>query len=163
MAGVLATLTDSMITALNTSPGSAWSDYSVGTDPSDTVEATAVFDPETFFESKRIGLFIIPVTVTYNRQASLGRQQIVSLNRSPVIAVCLSYHLADPDPTGLDVAPWLDLKKVLNFREEIDLFLLKRNWNWNIAAITAEPAQEIPLKKRWFLSVTEIEFEGMTC
>ena len=163
MAAKLAALTDEVIEVLHAAPAETWSDYSIGTSPSDFLRAKPVIDPETFFESQKAGLFVVPVTMTYNRQASQGRQQIVSLNRSPVIALCLSYRFPTPDTTGLDVSPWELVKKMLNLREEIDTYLLKYPWDWNISGVTAEPAQEIPLKARWFLSVTEIEFEGMSC
>lgn len=163
MSAVLPDLTDTIITALNTAPGGTWTEYTVGAGGSDFVEATPVIDPDTFFESKKTGLFIVPVTVQYNRQASLGRQKIVSLNRGPVIAVCLSYRFPTPDLTGLDVSSWTLIKKLLTLREDIDTYLLKRTWDWNISGVIAEPAQEIPLKARWYLSVTEIEFEGQTC
>lgn len=163
MAAVLPALTEAMITALNNAPSGTWSEYTVGVGTDDFVKAKPVIDPETFFESKKTGLFVVPVTVQYNRTASQGRQKIISLNRGPVIAICLSYRFPTPDASGLDVSTWEQIKKLLVLREEIDTYLLKREWGWNIAAATAEPAQEIPLKARWYLSVTEIEFEGMTC
>ena len=163
MAAKLAQLTNQVISVLHAAPSGTWSDYTIGTGPTDFLSAKPVIDPETFFESQKAGLFVVPVTMTYNRQASRGRQQIVSINRSPVIAICLSYKFPTPDTTGLDVSPWEYVTKLLNLREEIDTYLLKYAWGWNISGITAEPAQEIPLKARWFLSVTEIEFEGMGC
>ncbi len=163
MAAVLADLVDTMVTYLNSAPSGTWSDLTVGTGSNDTVRATPVMDPEKLFESGDAGLYVVPAAMTYNRSASAGRQSIVQLNRSPVIAVCLSYKFIVPDTTGKDVSTWPYIKKMLNLREEIDLYLLKHNWGWNIANITAESAQEIPLKTRWYLAVTEIEFEGMTC
>lgn len=163
MTAILPDLTDTIITALNSAPGGTWTEYTVGTGGSDFVAATPVIDPETFFESKKTGLFVVPVTVQYNRAASLGRQKIVSLNRSPVIAICLSYRFPTVDQTGLDASTWTLVKKLLTLREDIDTYLLKKQWDWNILGATAEPAQEIPLKARWYLSVTEIEFEGQGC
>lgn len=163
MAAQLATLVDSIVTALNSAPGGTWSDYTVGPNPSDFVTAKPAIDPENLFESDRVGLYVLPVTMLYNRAASAGRGKIALLNRSPVIALCLSYRFVEHDPTGLDISTWDLTKKILTLREEIDLYVLRRDWGWNIGEITPEPAQEIPLKARWFLSVTEIEFEGMTC
>jgi len=163
MAAALATLTDAMVSTLNSSPGSVWSDYTVGTAVSDFVKAEASFDPENVFQSGKTGLYIVPVTVQYNRDSSAGRGKLVTLSHGPVIAICLSYRFPTHDPSGQDVSTWPLIKKILNLREEIDTYLLKQTWRWNISGITAEPAQEIPLKNRMFLSVTEIEFEGMTC
>lgn len=159
----LTTLTDTIITALNTAPSGTWSDYTVGTSASDFVKAQPVIDPDNFFESNKTGLYVVPVTMLYTRTGSRGRQQIVSLHKSPVIAICLAYRFPDPDPNGLDVSTWEKVKKLLDLREDIDTYLLKKQWDWNIVGITAEPAQEIPLKARYYLSVTEIEFEGFSC
>lgn len=163
MSAQLATLADAIVTALHSAPSGTWSDYTVGIGEDDFVKAIPSLDPVTVFESTKKALFVSPVTMTYNRGASQGRQKIITLQRSPVIALCLWYRFTTPDSTGVDVASWVDVKKVLNLREEIDLFVLKKDWGWNIGDITAEPAQEIPLKARGFLSVTEIEFDGMTC
>lgn len=163
VAAKLTVLTDTIITTLNTAPNGTWSDHTVGIGVNDFVKATPVIDPENFFEGKKTGLFVVPVTMLYNRSASGGRRRIVKLQKSPVIAICLSYRFPDHDPTGVDVSPWDEVKRLLNLREEIDEYLLTREWDWNITGITAEPAQEIPLKARWYLSVTEIEFEGFAC
>lgn len=163
MSAQLATLTDAIVASLHSAPSGTWSDYTVGTGANDFVKAIPSLDPIEVMESAKKALYVVPVTMSYNRDASQGRQQIVKLQRSPVIALCLWYRFVTPDDTGVDVASWSDVSKVLNLREEIDVYILKQNWGWGIQGITAEPAQEIPLKARGFLSVTEIEFEGMTC
>lgn len=160
---LLTTLVEEIVTALNTAPGSTWSDYTVGTAVDDFVKAVPCLDPETMFESDHKGLFICPMVMDYNRDASKGRQRIVSLNRKPVIAMCLTYRFESPDPSGLDLAPWDTVKKLLNLREEIELFLIGSQYTVNLLTITAEPVQELPMKSRWFLAVTEFEFESMAC
>lgn len=159
----LTNLVDTIVTLLNTSDSSVWSDYTVGTTEDDFVEARPCLDPERMFEYDESALYVLPVTMDYNRAESQGRRQIVKLNRRPVVAICLSYKFSTPDDSGLDVSSWAQVKKLLNLREDIDLFLLGKDYGVNISSITAEPAQELPLKSRWFLSVTEIEFEGVTC
>ncbi len=159
----LTTLVDAIVTALNSAPSGTWSDLSIGPDPSDFARAVPCLDPEHMFEAQRSGLYIIPVTMLYEKAASQGRGQIIALNRLPVIALCLLHKLAAPDVSGLDISSWEAVTKSLNLREEIDLFVLRQRWGWDIQSITAEPAQEIPLKARCILSVTEIEFSGMTC
>lgn len=159
----LTNLVDAIVLALNSAPAETWSDLTIGPNLYDFAEAIPCLDPEHMFEAERTGLYVIPVTMLYEKAASQGRGQIIALNRLPVIALCLLHKLATPDVSGLDISSWSEVTKSLNLREEIDLFVLKQNWGWDINSITAEPAQEIPLKARCILSVTEIEFSGMTC
>jgi hypothetical protein len=159
----LTTLVDTIVNTINNAPSGTWSDLTIGTGPGAFTKARPALDPENLFESDNVGLYVVPVTMLYNRDASRGRGQIIQLNRGPVIALCLTYRFESVDTSGLDVSTWTGVTKLLNLREEIDLLVLNQSYDWNIAGITAEPAQEIPLKARWFLSVTEIEFSGMTC
>jgi hypothetical protein len=159
----LTTLVDAIVSALNTAPNGTWSDLTIGTGPDDFAKAMPCLDPEHMFEADRTGLYVIPVTMLYEKAASQGRGQIIALNRLPVIALCLLHKLTTPDESGLDISSWPEVKKSLNLREEIDLFVLRQRWGWDINSITAEPAQEIPLKAGCILSITEIEFSGMTC
>jgi hypothetical protein len=148
---------------LNLPTPERWSGLTVGLQASDYVEASCVLDPVLMFESGIRGLYVIPVVASYNRQGSLGRQQIVQLYKSPVIAICLTIPFIGNDSSGVDVSSWDDVKEILDLREEIDELVAKHEWSARINTITAEPAQDVPLKNRWFLSVTEIEFESFAC
>jgi len=158
---LLTNLVDSIVLSLNTE--GIWSDLTIGTSPEDFMQARPCMDPENMFEAQYDGLYIVPVTVLYNREASQGRKSVISLNRGPVVAVCMSCKFSSPDYSGLDISTWDGAKQILNLREEIDTHILTKQWSANIVAVTAEPAQEIPLKERWFSSVTEYEFEAYTC
>lgn len=159
----LTALADSFVTALNNAPGGTWSDLTVGEDPGDFVRAYPCLDPANLFESENVGLYVIPVTMLYNREGSQGRRQVIQLNKGPVIAIVISYRFQDQDYSGLDVSSWEAVKQILNLREDVDDYLSKYDWGQRIQSITAEPPQEIPLKGRMFLSVTEYEFEAMSC
>jgi hypothetical protein len=63
----------------------------------------------------------------------------------------------------VDVSSWEGIKKVLNFREEIEKQILLKEWGATISGIEAEPPEDIPLGKRWFYAVTRFEFESMGC
>lgn len=159
----LTDMAEAIATSLNSAPAGTWSNHTVGSDSSDYVEAKTVLDPVHMFEKEQKGLYIVPVVAQYSRQASLGRQKIISLAKQPFIAICLSTRVQEPDFTGLDIASWEEVKKVLDLREEVDEYILKQDWGITIGEITTEPPQEIPLQRRWILSVTEIEFEGFRC
>ena len=163
MSAQLMVLTDAFVSLINAAPIGTWSNLTVGPLESDFIKAQPALDPEVMFEANPKGVYVVPVTMLYNRATSVGRQRLVQINRGPVIAVCMSYRFETVDGAGLDVSTWEKTKQLLDLREEIDLLLLRQQWEWNIAEVTSEPAQEIPLKSRWFLSVTEYEFSGMTC
>lgn len=158
-------LVDSIVSIINAAPDTTWrpGGYTVGTADSDYVEARPALDPDLMFESGQDGLYIIPSVTLYNRASSRGRQKIVQLHKGPSVAVCLALKFQGKDTEGIDVANWNEVKKVLDLREDIDKYLLTYQWDYNIEDILAEPPQEIPLKHRWFLSVTEIQFEGFAC
>lgn len=164
----LASLAEEISDHLNESPLATWSDLTVGTRVTPEVEdryvvAAPRLDPSTTFESGKRGLHIIPVMVGYNRTMSKGRQQLVQLDRSQTISICLSIPFTTPDTEGIDVGSWSAVEKVLNLREEIDEYVLSNNWGLQIKDIIAEPAQQIQLKQSWFLSITEIEFGDTSC
>ena len=164
----LANLAKQISDYLNESPLATWSDLSVGTAVTPEVDdryvvAAPRLDPSTTFESGKRGLHIIPVMVGYNRNLSRGRKQIVQLDRSKTISICLSIPFSTPDTEGIDVGSWSAVEKVLNLREEIDEYVLGKDWDLGVREIVAEPAQEIQLKQSWFLSITEIEFGDNAC
>lgn len=159
----LAHIAEQIATSLNTSPPETWSDLSVGTLESDYVEAKIAFDPIQHTSQPVKGLWVIPVMVNYSREASQGRRELVSLYKQPIISICLSIPITTPDTNGIDVGSWEEVKKVLNLREEIDMYVLRQNWGTTIDGITAEPAQEVELKHKWYLSITEIEFGLQSC
>jgi hypothetical protein len=159
-------LVDSIVSLLNnpSPPAGTWNDYSVGTTTNDYIKAVPALDPDLMFESGEDRVLVVPSVVLYSRSASRGRQRIVSLNSGPSIAICMMLKFRGlKDPQGLDVADWPAVKKVLDLREDIDRRLLTYQWDLNITDILAEPAQELPLKQRWFFSVTEIQFEQFKC
>lgn len=155
----LSALADQFVDILNDSDPGYWSDIVVG----DDIMAVPCVDPTTYFENSESAIYIVPVTVLYSIEGSKGRQKKHSVNRGPVIAVVMKTPILPRDTTGRDVSPWVDAKKYMDLREEIDLLLIGQDWGYNLREVTAEPVQEIPLKVRIMLSVTEYEFEGMSC
>lgn len=158
-------LAEAIVARLNSSPGETWSDLTIGNLPSDFLHATNALDPINAFEQEAPGLYVIPVGATYNRTKSQGRSGIVSLAKTPSVIVLLAVPFNDKetDPEGKDVASWDEVKRLINLREEIDEFLSLENWEVPIREINSEPNQELPMKQRWFVSITEFEFEANIC
>lgn len=159
----LAELAEQIAATINAAPPVTWTDLSVGVSTDDYVEAKPALDPINKRGNPTVGLYVLPVVLQFSRDSSQGRQQIVKLSKQPVISICLSIPLKENSEDGIDVTSWAEVKQVMNLREEIDAYVLKQAWNVNILSITSEPPQEVALDTNWFLTVTEIEFEGWSC
>jgi hypothetical protein len=124
-------------------------------------QAECALDPSKAFENSTHSLYVVPVVVEYNREASGSRERIKMLSSSPVISVVLS--LPFQSFVASDVASWEEVSQVLNLREVIDKAIATHDWGIPIDTIRAEPAQEVTLNQKWFLSITEFVFKGVSC
>jgi hypothetical protein len=155
-------LTEQIAIYLNSSPPETWEEgYGIGTDR--FLEAKPSLDPIVAMERGESGLFIVPVVMNYSRSESMGRRQIISLSNQPLVAITMTIPFTEKDLRGVDVSSWEEVKKVLGLRERIDRYVLGKNWGWNITDIEADPPQEVQLKNRWFVSMTEITFDYQSC
>lgn len=159
MTPTLSTLVDTIVSLLNSSPGSVWSGLSIP----DFAPAQPCLDPERMFEAAGKGVFICPVVVEYDRDNSAGRQKLVRIARHPVVAVCITAKFEEIDHTGLDVAPWSKVKELLDLREDVETYIMSNLQGANLIDVSPEPVLELTLKSRWFLSVTEFIFENFSC
>ena len=154
-------LAEDVVDFLNSFTG--WSDLSVGTGQDDFIQAVPALDPVQAVDQQVSRVYVIPLMAEFSRDASQGRQQIVKLSKSPTLLILLQAPLTHPSEDGIDVATWDNSKQLLNLREEIDQAIALHAWPIRIKEINSEPAQDLPLKQRWFVSITEIQFETFTC
>jgi hypothetical protein len=144
---------------LNSLPEETWTDLKIG----EYVSAENGLDPTEIFERGVRTLWILPYLTDYSRDTSQGRRQLVRIGKIHTVVMVLSIPFEDTDPNAVDVSSWEGIKKVLNFREEIEKQILLKEWGATISGIEAEPPEDIPLGKRWFYAVTRFEFESMGC
>lgn len=159
----LTQLADDIVSLINSAPEETWSGYTAGTTESDDFKASPALDPVNDSESQIAGLYVIPMITGYNIDASPGRQQIVKLNKTPVISICLSFPFSESDESRIDVSSWSEVKKIINFREEIEKLVLSRQWDYDIIGVEPMPPMEIEMKNKWFLVATEITWSGFSC
>ena len=124
-------------------------------------EAECALDPTKAFENQVHSLFVVPVVVEYNRESSGSRERIKQLSYSPIISVVLSIPFQSF--AASDVGEWEEITQVLNLREQIDKAVATHDWGIPIDTIRAEPAQEVTINQKWFLSITEFVFKGSSC
>lgn len=124
-------------------------------------EAECALDPSKAFENQVHSLYVVPVVVEYNRESSGSRERIKMLSESPVISVVLSMPFQSFKES--DVGEWEEIKQILNLRQTIDRAIATHDWGIPIDTIRAEPAQEVTLNQKWFLSITEFVFKGVSC
>lgn len=159
----LAALASTIASQLNSAPENTWSDLTVGSQPSDRVEAVVALDPINFRENLNEGLFIVPVVSQYSREGSQGRRGLVKLSKQPVISLVLSLRYCENSDDGIDVSSIEEVTQYLNLREEIDEYILGQDLGVGISNINAEAPQNTALDTKWFLSLTEIEFDVVGC
>lgn len=120
---------------------------------------TRALDPSQVFESGTSGIWIIPVVVGYNLGQSLRRGEIKTVNSQTRVSVAISCPFTTINVS--DVGSWTEITTLLNFREAIDLRVIKTVKK--ILEIEAMEAMEVMQRQKWFLSVTDFVFEGLSC
>lgn len=153
----LTTLANNIYNTLNSAPEGTWSDLVPGTD----LVLKRALDPSTELQGASGKLLVIPVVAEYDLASSNKRGTLQQLVKKPRVAVVISYPFDTVDNTGFDVSSWDEVTKILNLREEVDEYLLSTLDD--IETADTEPAQELLLDKRWYLSMTEFYFENVVC
>lgn len=121
-------------------------------------------DPLSDIERNIQGTFVVPIVNNYNIDLSnkgRGTQPTLQLVTYPRIAVVIARPFTTNDPSGIDVSSWSEVENILNFREQVDVYIAKNIPR--ISAIDSEPPIETTYEKRWYLSVTEIMFDEIQC
>lgn len=160
--GSLAALAEQIENFINAIPNndSHWS--SGGFNISTFGIARVALDPMTIFEDSKPRLWIMPVVMDYSIAKGNKRGRTIhSILRSPLISIIISAPFCSFQKE--DVAQWTEVKRILNFREDIDGFIIRDPWDYALEEVTAEPPQEIEMNQRWFLSITEFRFEETRC
>jgi len=138
--------------ALTATPSGSWA----GTNGFTVNKA---LDPSQVFESSTSGIWIIPVIVGYNLAQGLRRGEIKTINKQIRISVAISTPFSTIQ-TG-DISSWAEITTLLNFREAIDERIILSTTK--ILEIEAMEAMDVMQGQRWFLSVTDFVYEGLSC
>lgn len=155
---MLAELAESVTNYLNTLPGTTWGDYKVGT----YVTAETALDPEKVRQTSTKKLYVMPLFTGLSMDNSTGRQRKNSIQSLPLLSVTLL--LPFDSFSKNDVTDWLEVKKVLDLRERIDLAICRGLWEpYVIINVDPQPPVEIELNQRTFLSSTEFTFATQVC
>lgn len=155
---MLGELTESIVTYLNTQPSSRWGTYIVPA----FVTAEACLDPQQLVQSRDTKLFVMPLVNSFSPEDLTGRDQRRGVTANLQISVALLIPFSGFSRN--DVTDWEEVKKVLEFREKIDLNIIRGNWKpYLLTGIDPQPPVEIELNQRSFLSVTDFTFTTRAC
>lgn len=151
---LLTTLTDTIVTSLNSSP-EIWTELSV--------TAVATLDWSGCLTKTQLQVLIVPEMVQYNLEQSARRRTIITTNSVKFVSVMVGKGF-ESLPTGDDVAPWADCKAMLDIRERITQFLISLPIS-GVALIDIEeiPVDELELNHRNFVAVTQFGYEDLQC
>ena len=147
---------------------STWSNLSVGADSSDDYTIRVGLDPLGKGSDKKAqGVWLIPVGPSYDIEASLGRQRVVSLDKKGTILIAIFIPVKENssgESEGVDVTNWQEAKKLTKFREELEALIIKAEITNNpLMGVETEPPQEVELKNKWYMTFTELIYDMKTC
>jgi hypothetical protein len=157
---MLAELVEEITLALNTSSSTVWGTLKVP----DYVTAEECLDPEYLIQAKTKKLFVMPLYTGFSSDTTLKRNKVQSVGSSLIVSVSLLIPFQEFSTK--DVTNWAETKKILELREKIDLFVIKKfqsNLGFQFSSADPQPPVEIELNQRNFLSSTEFTFEGQVC
>lgn len=155
---MLAELAELIANTLNTSDPSKWGTYKVP----GYVSAETCLDPETVMASKEKRLFVMPLFTSYNEEGTLKRGRVQTTQANLQLSVTLLIPFQEFSKS--DVAPWDEVKKILELREKLDLFVIRTKWgDYDFVSADPQPPVEIEMQQRNFLSSTEFIFSAQVC
>ncbi|GIW60305.1 MAG: hypothetical protein KatS3mg087_1371 [Patescibacteria group bacterium] len=129
-----------------------------GLTPAQFGNAVVVLDPESRMELDQKGLYVIPLASTITEV--MGRASPQKAIRQHTIVIIVAQRFQSTDPNDIDVSDWASIKSIIDFREELENYVIS---GFPIADMDSEPAREIELKQRWFVAITELIFEESFC
>lgn len=155
---MLAELIELVTDTMNTSNPNVWGTYKVP----GYVTAEKCLDPQELMESRTKRLFIMPLVTNFEMGESLRRGQVQSISSTLVFGVTLLIPFSEFDKK--DVTTWNEVKKVLELREKLDLFVIRQKWgDYNLDSVDPQPPVEIELGQRTFMSTTEFIYRTQIC
>lgn len=155
---MLAELAELIANTLNASDPGKWGTYKVP----GYVTAETCLDPERVMQTSSKKLFIMPLFTDFSMDGSSKRGRVQSIQ--PVLNLSVTLLIPFTDFNTQDVTSWDEVKKVLELREKLDLFVIRTVWGgYNLNTVNPMPPVEIELNQRTFLSSTEFTFTTQVC
>jgi len=155
---MLAELVELVADTINASNPNVWGTYKVP----GYVTAEKCLDPQELMESRTKRLFVMPLVTNFDMGESLRRNQVQSISSTLTFGVTLLIPFSEFDRN--DVTTWNEVKKVLELREKLDLFVIRQKWgDYNLDSVDPQPPVEIELSQRTFMSTTEFIYRTQVC
>lgn len=118
-------------------------------------------DPLVDMENGTEGTYIVPIVNEYDLGQSNKRGTVKQVAASPRVAVVIARPFAARDSAGIDVSTWAEAKLMLQYREQVELTILRGLPD--LQAMEPEAPLETTFDKRWFMAVTEVTFNEVQC
>ena len=146
-------------TRLKEAPNGIFSDLRPGTE--DGIPIIPCISPAEIVNPEKLTLYLLPDYVEYKLDGKTGRRSIKSATPVKILSYFLSVKFEDLDSDNLDVTSWNEAKRVINFKEGLDVFLLGGDYyDAGLVISTFEPVlpAEEELKRRVYIAGTQIGF-----
>ena len=112
--------------------------------------------------SRRKRLFVMPLFTGYSEDGTLKRGRVQTVKANLQLSVTLLIPFQEFSKT--DVTDWDEVKKILELREKLDLFVIRTKWSdYDFVSADPQPPVELELQQRNFFSSTEFTFTTQVC
>lgn len=147
---LLSVLLDNIITILS-DPSNTWTDLSVSTYP-----ARFALNPYTQNDNVSNGVYVVPGPIEYD--LSNLRRQKQNSKKVKYVAISLCSTLPRESVPVWDVGNPILIKKLLDFREDIDRIIIESDLSQHIVEIEAEPPDDLKAGNSYFIANTVFGF-----
>lgn len=140
---------------LNTTPGE-W-DQGLG------LEAIVAVDWVNALKQPGIQVIISPELNQYTIENSSGRKRIITLDTTKYVHLIIGKTFESLPDTD-DIAPWNELKQIIDLREDLELLLIS-NWppGTQLINVETQPIDEQQLDYRNFNALTSFGYTVPSC
>jgi hypothetical protein len=128
------------------------------------LEAVVAIDWVVVLNQSGIKVILSPELNQYNIEASPGRGgRKININVTKYVHLIIGKNFESLADTN-DIAPWDELKQLLDIRELIELFMIRNQpLGVQLTSVEAQPVDEQQLDYRNFNTITSFGYEASEC
>jgi len=152
---LLTEVAEAVTTSLNLSPGS-WSGDA-------TLRAKESLDWVSCLRKTELQVLVVPDTCAYNLETISSRRRVITTECVKTLVIMVAKGFVGLS-TENDVAPWTEVKELLNIRERISQYLLATPLEpLKIVGIEEVAVDELEIDHRNFMAMTQISYQVIQC
>lgn len=130
-----------------------------------SIKADVCIDWVTASCSPGLKVLVVPELNQYLTNESNSREWVKNLQITKYLSIIVAYTF-ETQSYNDTIAPWNEIKFILDVREKIELFLISQSYNdikLLITDIESQPVNEQELDRRNFNAITSFGFDQQLC